>query len=65
MIGELVKPFQSAFILGRQLVHIAVLVGEIIPAWGRKGTGLGFMLMVYLSKTYDSLDKDFQWSSMR
>ena len=38
VIDELARPFQSAFILERQLVDIEVVVGKIVAAWGRKGT---------------------------
>ena len=33
VIDELVGPFQSTFILGRQLVDSVVVAGEIVAAW--------------------------------
>ena len=33
VIDELVGPFQSAFILGRQLVDSVVVAGETVAAW--------------------------------
>ena len=33
VIGELVEPFQSAFIWGRLLVDSVVVAGEIIASW--------------------------------
>ena len=38
VIKELVGPFQSVFIPGRQFVDSAVVAGEIVAAWRRKGT---------------------------
>ena len=64
VIDELVGPFQSAFILGRQLVDNTVVAGEIVAAWGRKDTK-GFIWKVNFAKAYDSLDLAFSWSSMR
>ena len=55
MIGKLVGPFQSAFILGRQLMDNAMALGEIIAAWQRKGTH-AFIWKVDFAKAYDSLD---------
>ena len=42
VIGELIGPFQYAFILGRQLPYSVVLAGEILAAWKAQGTK-GFM----------------------
>ena len=36
VIGQLVGPFQSAFILGRLLIDNAVVAREIIASWQRK-----------------------------
>ena len=37
-ISDLVRPCQSAFIPGQQLVGGTVVVGEILSLWQRKGT---------------------------
>ena len=62
--GQLVSPFQSAFVPGWQLVDIAVIAGAIIVVWQIKGIR-GFMWMVDLAKAWDSLDWNFLRSSMR
>ena len=64
VIGELVGPFQSAFIPGRQLVDGTVVAREIVAAWRQKGTK-GFIWEVDFAKAYGSLDWAFLWSSMR
>ena len=55
VIGELVGPFQSAFIPGRLLIDSVTVASEIITTWQRKGTR-GFMWKVDFAKAYDSLD---------
>ena len=42
VIGELIGPFQYAFIPGRQLLDSVVMAGEILAAWKAQGTK-GFM----------------------
>ena len=64
VIGELVGPFQSAFILGRLLVDSAVMAGEIIASWRRNRTR-GFIWKVDFAKAYDSLDWNFLRSPMK
>ena len=55
VIGELIGPFQYAFIPGRQLPDSVVMAGEILAAWKEQGTK-GFMWKVDFAKAYDSLD---------
>ena len=58
VIGVLIRPFQYAFIPGRQLPNSVVMAGEIFVAWKVQGTK-GFMWKVDFVKAYDSLDWRF------
>ena len=64
VIGELIGPFQYAFIMGRQLPDSVVMAGEILAAWKVQGTK-GFMWKVDFVKAYDSLDWRFLWAVLR
>ena len=55
VLSSLISPFQSAFILGRQMTDSIVLAEEIVTAWRRDGT-TGFMWKVDFAKAYDSID---------
>ena len=62
--GNLVGPFQTAFIPMRQLVDSAVVANEIQAVLQRKGIK-GFKWKVDFTKACDFVDWDFKWSSMR
>ena len=64
MIDELVRPAQSAFIPGRQMMDSVVMAEEIVAAWRRQGTK-GFLWKVDFAKAYDSIDWRFLWRVMR
>ena len=64
VIGELIVPFQYAFIPGRQLPDSVVMAGEILAAWKEQGTK-GFMWKVDFAKAYDSLDWRYLWVVLR
>ena len=64
VIGELIGPFQYAFIPGRQLPISVVMAGEILAAWKEQGTK-GFMWKVDFAKAYDSLDWQYLWVVLR
>ena len=64
VINSLVRPAQTAFILGRQMLDSVVIAEEIVAAWQRKGTK-GFMWKVDFAKAYDSLDWRFLWRVLK
>ena len=55
VLDGLISPFQSAFILGRQMIDSVVLAEEIVAAWRRSST-TGFMRKVHFAKANDSID---------
>ena len=52
---SIISPFQSAFLLSRQMSDNIVLAEEIVAAWRRSNTK-GFLWKVDFSKAYDTLD---------
>ena len=64
VIDELVRPAQSAFIPGRQMMDSVVMAEEMVAAWRRQGTK-GFLWKVDFAKAYDSIDWRFLWRVMR
>ena len=58
VINSLVRPAQTAFIPGRQMVDNVVIAEEIVAAWQRKGTK-GFVWKLDFAKAYDLLDWRF------
>ena len=64
VIGELIGPFQYAFIPGRQLPDCVVMAGEILAAWKEQGMK-GFMWKEDFAKAYDSLDWRYLWVVLR
>lgn len=64
VIGEFIGPFQSTFILVRQLVDNTILTKEIISTWKVHGIK-GFLWKVDFAKTYDSLEWNFLWVVLR
>ena len=63
-IDALISPFQSAFVLGRQMADNVVLAGETVATWKRRGI-TGFLWKVNFAKAYDSLDWRFLWIVLR
>lgn len=63
-MDNLISPFQSAFIPGRQMTDSAVIAGEVIAAWQRNATE-GFLWKVDFAKAYDTLDWRFLWVVLR
>ena len=62
LLGKLISPFQSAFVLGRRGTDNAIIVQELIHTLGRKKGRTGFMaIKIDLEKTYDKLE----WSFIR
>ena len=64
VINYLVRPAQSAFILGRQMTDGVVIAEEIVAAWQRRSTK-GFMWKLDFAKAYDSIDWHFLWRVLR
>ena len=64
VINSLVRPAQTAFIPGRQILDSVMIAEEIVAAWQRKGTK-GFMWKVDFAKAYDSLDWSFLWRVLK
>ena len=64
VINSLVRPAQTAFIPGRQMLDSVVIAEEIVAAWQRKGTK-GFMWKVDFAKAYDLLHWRFLWWVMK
>ena len=58
LLGTLISPLQSAFVLGRQMADSVVVAEEIIAAWRRSGT-------TSFAKAYDSLDWHFLWNVLK
>ena len=63
-LRDIINPFQSAFLPGRQMSEGIVLAEEIVAAWRRDRTP-GFLWKVDFSKAYDSLDWRFLWNVLR
>ena len=64
VLPALISPFQSAFLLGRQMSDSIVMAEEIVAAWHRDNTP-GFLWKVDFSKAYDSMDWRFLWNVLR
>ena len=61
VLDGLISPFQTTFILRRQMTNNIMLAEEMVAAWPWSSTA-GFMWKVDLAKAYDSIDWRFLWN---
>lgn len=59
VIGDIVNPAQSGFILGRQIIDNVLLASDLIKGYGRKGLSPRCVIKIDLRKAYDSVDWPF------